>query len=212
MCGGTPDLLGAARTSHMYFASTEVAEVAACTLAELTGGVMEVARASTKSGVSAPSSSVGGAFYIGDSDEQEASGTNDVPAATEPTTVDETAAPLKSSSEKDGQKSHAEDSDVVMKDDTEDVNMTSSAAEAAEAKKRTRSGASAPNTAATNTGDSAAKSTSSTTTNTGAGGVQQQGAVNKGSASSSSTSKTSAVSTKFGKPIASNADIPATFK
>ena len=43
--GGSPDLLGAARTSNMYFTSAEVADVAARALAELMGGVVEVSKA-----------------------------------------------------------------------------------------------------------------------------------------------------------------------
>ena len=43
----------------------------------------------------------GGNFYIGDSDEQEALATFEVPATKEPTTTNETAVPPKSSSDKD---------------------------------------------------------------------------------------------------------------
>ena len=60
----------------MYFVNAEVAEVATRTLAEIVGGVMEVSKASTTSAASAtPVQKATGSFYIGDSDEQEASGT-----------------------------------------------------------------------------------------------------------------------------------------
>ena len=40
LCGGTTNLIGAARASNVYFVSAEVAEAATSSLAELMGGVM----------------------------------------------------------------------------------------------------------------------------------------------------------------------------
>ena len=190
MCGGTPDLLGAASTSNMYFASTEVPDVAARALAELMGGVMEVAEAPTKSGASAPSSSVGGNFYIGDSDDHEMSGANDAPASTGSTSADDTAAPLSS--------------DVVMRDDTEGASLTSSAAN-----NKREIGAAPQRRAPQLLRRAPLPLQQVVATSSGASGVHHQGAVSKGSASSLKTSGTSAASTKLGKTSTSNDGAPA---
>ena len=69
MRGDTPNIIGGARASNVFFLNTQVAEAAARSLAELMGGVMEVSK-SSKAETSSTTSAKGAgtSFFIGDSD------------------------------------------------------------------------------------------------------------------------------------------------
>ena len=58
LCGDSPDLLGAARASNMYFANAEVAEMATRALEEIMGGVMDVSKAPNEKTASTASNRV----------------------------------------------------------------------------------------------------------------------------------------------------------
>ena len=82
-CGDTPNLIGTARASNVYFINAEVAETASRCLAELMGGVMDVSKSlKAETSSAAPVQSAGATFFIGDSDAQEQQETSaDDPAA-----------------------------------------------------------------------------------------------------------------------------------
>ena len=65
LCGDTPNLVGAARASHVYFVNAEVAEAAARSLAELMGGVMDVSKSSkAETSSTTPAQGTGTAFSL----------------------------------------------------------------------------------------------------------------------------------------------------